>query len=74
MKETIAAIVTAIIGLAVVAVIVSRNANTSGVIQSAGSALGFVIGAATSPVTSSGSPMSGNLLGAGSGNFGNGII
>lgn len=74
MKETIAAIVTAIIGLAVVAVIVSRNSNTSGVLQSAGSALGFVIGAATSPVTGGASPMNGNQLSVGSGNWGNGSI
>ena len=38
-------------GLAMVAVIVSQNANTSGVIQAGGSALGNVIGEAVAPVT-----------------------
>lgn len=47
----IIAIVTGIIGLAIVAVVVSQNANTSSVIGSAGSALSSVIGAAVSPVS-----------------------
>jgi hypothetical protein len=46
----IIAIVTGIIGLAIVAVVVSQNANTSSVIGASGSALSSVIGAAVSPV------------------------
>lgn len=45
------AFLTMAFGLAIVAVIVSQNANTSGVIQAGGSALGGVIGAAVAPVT-----------------------
>jgi len=44
----------AVIGLAMVSVLVSRNANTSGVIQSAASGLGNVMGVAESPVTGAG--------------------
>ena len=40
-----------LIGLAIVAVIVSKNAATSSVIRSAGGALSSVIGAAVSPVS-----------------------
>jgi PRD1 phage membrane DNA delivery len=50
---TIGAIVAAIIGLAIVAVIVSKNAQTSTVITSGGSALSSVIQAAVSPVSGS---------------------
>jgi hypothetical protein len=49
----------ALIGLAIVAVIVSQKAQTSSVIQSAGSALASVIGAAVSPVSGA----SGNSFG-----------
>jgi hypothetical protein len=45
------AIVAGIIGLAVIAVLVSQKANTPQVFQGAGSALASVIGAATAPVT-----------------------
>lgn len=44
-------IVTAIVGLALIAVIVSNKANTSGVLSSAGQALSTTINAAVSPVT-----------------------
>ncbi len=44
-------VLAAVIGLAIVAVIVSKNAQTPTVISSAGSALSSVIGAAVSPVT-----------------------
>jgi hypothetical protein len=46
------AVATAIVGLAIVAVLVSNSANTSGVITSAGNALSTGIKAAVSPVTS----------------------
>lgn len=51
---TVAAIVTAIIGLAIVAVLVGKNSQTSGVIGSAGTALSNLITAAVSPVTMTG--------------------
>lgn len=44
-------VIAAVIGLAIVAVVVSKNAQTSTVIQSAGSALSSIIGAAVSPVS-----------------------
>jgi hypothetical protein len=47
----------AIIGVAILAVLVSRNANTAGVLQSGGQAFSSVLGVAESPVTGS----SGNL-------------
>lgn len=45
-------IVTAIIGLAIVAVALSKNAQTSNVLQAGGTALSSIIGAAVQPVTS----------------------
>lgn len=47
----IGGIVAALIGLAIVAVIVGKNAQTSSVITSAGTALSGVIGAAVQPVS-----------------------
>ena len=49
--ESVVAIATAIIGIAIIAVIVSRQANTAGVIQAGGSAFANDIAAAVSPVT-----------------------
>jgi len=49
--EAIAGIATAIIGLAIIAVLVSQNAQTSAVIQSASSGFGNILMAAVSPVT-----------------------
>lgn len=48
------AIATAIVGLAVLAVLVSRNSNTAGVVSSLASGLSQDIGAAVSPVTGGG--------------------
>jgi PRD1 phage membrane DNA delivery len=45
------AVVTSIVGLAIIATLVSRNAQTSGVISAAGTALSQDIGTAVSPVT-----------------------
>lgn len=45
---------TAIIGVAVIAVLVSKNANTSGVIQSASQGFSSTLATALSPVTGSG--------------------
>jgi len=69
---TIAAIASAIIGLAIVAVLVSQNAQTSTVLTSAGTAFGTVIQAAVSPVTGGGATGTlGNLLtSSGVGNYG----
>jgi len=56
--DAVAAIVTvltAIIGIAIVAVLVSSNAQTSGVITSAGNALSGILKTAVSPVTGGGS-------------------
>ena len=49
-----------IIGLAVIAVIVSQKAQTAGILQALGSAAGTAIGAATAPVTGGGTnPLTG---------------
>lgn len=52
--NSLVAIATAIIGVAILAVLVSKNANTSGVITSAGNAFAADLGAATAPVTGGG--------------------
>lgn len=65
MNSTVSAVVTiatAIVGLAILAVLVSKNANTSGVIGAAGDAFSRSIGAAVSPITGAG-------FGGGFGNF-----
>lgn len=49
--DSIVTIVTAIIGVAILAVLVSKSANTSGVISAGGSALAQDLSAATAPVT-----------------------
>jgi hypothetical protein len=49
----------AITGVAIIAVLVSKNANTSGVINSAGSAFSQGLGVAVSPVTGSGGGLQG---------------
>ena len=64
---TFIAVVAGVIGLAIVAVIVSKNAATPAVLQGAGSALAGVIGAAVAPVVSSGNNQLGsttNIQGA----------
>ena len=47
-------VITAIIGIAIVAVLVSKNAQTAGVLQAGGSALSGIINAAVSPVSGGG--------------------
>lgn len=59
-------VIAGLVGLAIVAVVVSKNANTSGVIQSSGSALAAVIGAAVGPVSGGG----GNQFGSAAGGLG----
>lgn len=44
----------AIIGLAIIAVLVSKNANTSGVLSSGGGAISGLISSATGPITGGG--------------------
>ena len=51
--EAIAGIIAGLIGVAIVAVLVSKNAQTGNVFTSAGQALSGVIGAAVAPVSGS---------------------
>lgn len=48
---SVVTVATAIVGLAIIAVLVSNNANTSNVIASGGSAFSNALAAAVSPVT-----------------------
>jgi hypothetical protein len=59
----IASSLAAIIGLAIVAVVVSQNAQTPNVITASGSALSSVIQAAVSPVTGGSGGLLGNSTG-----------
>ena len=52
--DSIVSIVTAIIGLAILSVILSKNANTAGVLQAASQGLSTDISAAVSPVSGGG--------------------
>lgn len=61
---SVVAVIAAIIGLAIVAVIVSRNAQTPQVLKSAGDALSGVIRAAVAPVSGSNSFGSASMLGS----------
>ena len=58
--NTLIAIVVAVIGLATLSVILSKNANTTGVIQAGSSGLASVINAAVSPVSGGFSGLSTN--------------
>lgn len=49
--NSIASILTAIVGVAILAVLVSKNANTAGVIGAGGSAFAQALSAAEAPVT-----------------------
>ena len=51
---SVTAVLTAIIGVAIIATLVSKNANTSQVIQSGGQAFSQSLGTALSPVTGGG--------------------
>jgi hypothetical protein len=55
MGDKLVTVLVAIIGLATLAVIVSRQANTSGVIKAGGNAFTDALKAAISPVTGGGS-------------------
>lgn len=58
------AVVTAIIGVAIIAVLVSKNSNTSGVLTSGGNAFSSILKTAVSPVSG----------GSGLGSITNGLI
>jgi len=51
---SLAAIAAGVIGLAILAVLVSKNANTTGVIQAASTGFASVLGAAEAPIGGSG--------------------
>lgn len=64
--SSVVTVLTAIIGLAVIATLVSRNANTSGVIAAGGSAFSNALSAAEAPVIgSSGFNVAGTMSSAG---------
>lgn len=52
---SVTSVLIAIVGVAIIATLVSKNANTAGVIQAGGSAFSQSLGTALSPVTGSGS-------------------
>jgi len=62
--ESIVTILTAVIGVAILSVLVSRNSNTAGVLEAAGDSFGSVLGVAVSPITGGGGSFA-------MGNFGN---
>jgi hypothetical protein len=51
--ESVITVLTAIIGVAIIAVLVSKNAQTGQVLTSAGNAFSKVLGAAVNPVSGS---------------------
>lgn len=51
---SIVTVLTAIIGVAIIAVLVSKNANTAGVLGAGGSAFSGILSTATGPVTGGG--------------------
>ena len=61
----IVTVIAAVIGLAIVAVLVSQKAQTSTVLTGAGTALSGIISAAVAPVSGGGSSFGGNAQGAG---------
>jgi hypothetical protein len=65
---SIVTVLTAIVGVAIIAVLVSKNANTAGVIKAGGSAFGSSLATALTPITGgSGSAGIGSGLGIGFG-------
>ena len=74
--EQITAILTAIVGVAIVAVILSRNSNTAQVISSAAGGFSEALGVAVSPITGSGGtfgPMTGFAGGGFNSGYGSGF-
>lgn len=62
-------VLTGIIGVALVAVLVSKNANTSGVINSGGNALTNFLKTAVSPVTGGATSPASSVFSGGIGNL-----
>lgn len=58
-------VATAIIGVAILAVLVSKNSNTSGVIQSASSGFSGALGTALGPIMGGSGIMGGSFTGGG---------
>lgn len=65
--EPIVTIAVAIVGVAILAVLVSQKSNTAGVLAAAGSAFSNSLSAATGPVTGSTAAPVNNIGGSGSG-------
>lgn len=59
--EQVVTIAVAIVGVATLAVLVSRNSNTAGVISAAGNAFSNALGVAVSPITGGGSNVASNF-------------
>lgn len=51
---SVVTVLTAIVGVAIIATLVSKNANTAGVLSAGGSAFSSALGTALSPVTGGG--------------------
>jgi membrane DNA delivery protein len=67
LMTSVVTVLLAIVGVAIIAVLVSRNANTAGVIGAGGSAFSQSLGTAISPVTGGGMGLGGfNPLGGAS--------
>lgn len=64
--SALTSIIMAVIGVAIIAVLVSQKAQTAGVLQAGGTAISNVLGAALSPVT--GSSLGSNLINTALGN------
>ena len=58
-------IVLAIVGIALLAVLLSKNSNTQGIITAGGTSLAQDIGAAVAPITGSGFSLGNETMGAG---------
>lgn len=52
--SSVVTVLLALLGVAIIAVLVSKNANTSGVLQAGGSAFSGILGTATNPFSASG--------------------
>ena len=68
--EAVVTIATAIVGLAILAVLVSQKANTTGVIQAAGSAFVNALGVAEAPVTGASYQINSSYPASNTGGFG----
>lgn len=59
LMTSLVTVATAIIGVAILAVLVSRNSQTANVLSAAGQSFGGALGVALSPITGSGSSFGG---------------